>query len=141
MTSIIEILTARWQHATNLLLGIWLVISPWALGYVDQAAAALNASVIGVLIALVAASALVAYQEPPASGARERGLGKFAPQIAEEWISAALATWLIVSPYLLNYAAMPAASWTHFAVGVLVLALTVWAAIAAQQSGGVPSKG
>jgi hypothetical protein len=141
MTSMTEKLTAHWQHAANLLLGFWLIVSPWVLGYTEQAAAALNASVTGVFIALVAASALVAYDEPRANGTGKRGLGKVAPRLAEEWFAAVFAAWLIVSPSVLGYATEQAASWTHFAVGVLVIVLALWAAIAAQRADGAASNG
>jgi hypothetical protein len=141
MTSITDKLTAQWQHAANFLLGVWLVASPWLLAYVDQAPAALNASVVGVLVALVAAAALAADHEPRAHATGERGLGKFAPRLAEDWITAGLGAWLIVSPYILGFGAMPAASWTHFVVGVLVIALALWAAIAAQHADGAASGG
>jgi hypothetical protein len=47
----------------NLPLGVWVIVSPWALAYADQTTAAWNASLVGLAIALVAASALVAYHE------------------------------------------------------------------------------
>jgi hypothetical protein len=119
MTGIPEKLTARWQRAANFLLGICLVVSPWVLAYADQTAAAWNASVTGLAIALIAASALVAYHE------------------WEEWITAVLAAWLIVSPYILGFGTMQAASWTHFVVGVLVAVLALWSAITALVPGGI----
>jgi hypothetical protein len=139
MTSMTEKLIAQWQHAANFLLGVFLIVSPWVLGYVDQPAAALNASVVGVLIALVAASALVAYDDPRANGTNKRGLGKVAPRLAEEWFAAIFAAWLIVSPSVLGYATVQAASWTHFAVGVFVIILALWAAIVAQRADGAAS--
>ena len=123
MISIPEKLTARWQDAANFLLGLCLIASPWVLGYSNQTAAAWNASTTGFAIALVAASALVAYYD------------------WEEWITALLAAWLIVSPYLLGFDAMQAASWTHFVIGVLVAVLAVWAAITARVADGAASKG
>jgi hypothetical protein len=122
MSGIPEKLTARWQHAVNFLLGICVAFSPWALGYDDQTAAAWNAFVTGLAIALVAASTLVAYHE------------------WEGGITAVLAAWLIVSPYLLGFGTSQAASWTHFVVGVLVAVLALWAAINARVSGGIASK-
>jgi hypothetical protein len=116
MFGIPEKVAARWQHAVNFLLGICVAFSPWALGYDDQTAAAWNVFVTGLAIALVAASTLVAYHE------------------WEEGITAVLAAWLIVSPYLLGFGT------THFVVGVLVAVLALWAAINARVSGGMASK-
>jgi hypothetical protein len=127
-----EKLTARWQHGANVLLGVWLAVSPWALAFADQSAAALNASVIGLLITLVAGSALLANREPRAHGGGERGLGRVAPWLTQEWITAEVGAWLIVSPYFLGFDTMQGASWTHFSVGALVVVLTLWAVISAQ---------
>jgi len=122
MISIPEKLTARWQDAANFLLGLCLITSRWVLAYSSQMAAAWNASVTGLAIALVAASTLVAYTE------------------WEEWITAGLAGWLIVSPYILAFGTMQTASWTHFVVGVLVAALAPWAAITARVAGETVTK-
>jgi hypothetical protein len=123
MTGIPEKLTARWrwQHAANFLLGLCLIVSPWVFIYVDQTAAAWNASVTGLAIALVAASTLVTYHE------------------WGERVTAVLAVWLLVSPYLLGFSTMQAASWTHFVVGLLVAGLALWAGITERESGGVAS--
>jgi hypothetical protein len=123
MIIIPEKLTARWQVAANFLLGLCLIISPLVLSYADQTAAAWNASVIGLAIAVVAASTLVAYHE------------------WGERITAVLAAWLLVSPYILGFSTMTAASWTHFVVGMLAAVLALWSASTARDSGGVASKG
>jgi hypothetical protein len=125
MAGIPEKLTAgwRWQHAANFLLGICLIVSPWVLDYADQAAAAWNVAVTGLAIAVVAASTLLIYHE------------------WGERITALLAAWLLVSPYILGFSTMTAASWTHFVAGVLVAVLALWSASSARESGGVASKG
>jgi hypothetical protein len=118
MTSIAEKLSAQWHVVANVLLGIWLAVSPWVLDYAGQTAAAWNASMIGLAIALVSASALLAYRK------------------WEDWIIALLAAWLMASPYILGFGTMPAARWTHFVVGVLVAVLALWSAITAHAIGG-----
>jgi hypothetical protein len=123
MTSITEKLRAQWQDTANFLLGICLVASPWVLAYTDQTTAAWNASAIGLAIALVAVSALLAYYE------------------WEERITALLAAWLIMSPSILGFSTMQAASCTHFVIGLLVAVLALWAAIAAQFTDRAASKG
>jgi hypothetical protein len=125
MAGIPEKLTAgwRWQHAANFLLGCCLIVSPWVLSYVDQTAAAWNASVTGLAIAVVATSTLVAYHE------------------WGERITAVLAAWLLVCPYILGFSTMTAASGTHFVVGVLVAVMALWSASTARESGGAASKG
>jgi amino acid permease len=122
MLGITKKLTARWQKVANFLLAISLIVSPWAFAYADHTAAALNATLTGVAIALVAVLAPAAYEE------------------WQEWITAALAGWLIVSPYLLGFGTMHTASWTHVIVGVLVAVLTLWAGITARYGGSAASK-
>jgi hypothetical protein len=47
--------TKRWQDQVILLLGIWLFISPWVLGYPVDTRVAINAYIAGALIAVLAA--------------------------------------------------------------------------------------
>jgi hypothetical protein len=122
MNTITEKITAQWQDVVNILLGIWLVVSPWVLAYVDETMAAWNAAVIGVVIALAAMSALVAYEK------------------WEEWITAALAAWLIASPYVFGFGGMQAAAWNHLVVGLLVGVLALWRAMTAHGTGGLATK-
>jgi hypothetical protein len=96
----------------NLVLGVWLAVSPWALSYASQSTPAWNAHAVGVVIAVAALASLVAFQ------------------VWEEWVNAALAVWLIVSPYILGFSGQVAAFWNQLIVGVLVGALAIWAAVA-----------
>ena len=112
-----ETLAARWKDAANLGLGLWLVISPWALGYVDETTATRNAWIVGAIIAVAALAALVAFQK------------------WEEWVNAALAIWLIAAPYALGFTAHTSATWNHVVVGVAVAVLAVWAAMEETDTG------
>jgi hypothetical protein len=47
--------TRRWQDGVILLLGIWLFISPWALGYPSDSPPATNAFLAGAVMAILAA--------------------------------------------------------------------------------------
>jgi hypothetical protein len=115
-------LAMRWKDAANLVLGAWLAISPWVLGYAAEMAAAWNAHVVGLIIAVAAGAALVAFQK------------------WEEWTNAALGAWLIVSPYLLGFGESAYALWNQTIVGLLVGGLAVWAAVTASDDG-VTAKG
>jgi len=48
-------LAKRWQDMAILLLGLWLFVSPWVLGYDSASPQAINAYIAGLLIALLAA--------------------------------------------------------------------------------------
>lgn len=45
----------KWEEWTNLAIGAWVAISPWALGFSNLATAAWNAVIIGILVFCVAA--------------------------------------------------------------------------------------
>ena len=44
----------RWQSWLNVIVGIWMFISPWVLRYTDVSDGALNAWIFGVVTVLVA---------------------------------------------------------------------------------------
>lgn len=45
----------RWQDQAILLLGIWLFVSPWVLGYAADSPQSINAYIAGAVIAVLAA--------------------------------------------------------------------------------------
>lgn len=110
-------LTTHWRDVANLVLGLWLAISPWALSYMMEAIPAWNALVVGMIIAVAAAATLIAFHK------------------WEEWVNVVLAIWLIVSPFVLGFAAHTTATWTHIIVGVLVGILALWTAITTPEAG------
>ena len=110
MSDVRKVLAHRWQDAINLLLGIWLIVSPWALLEAATGAAAVNAWVLGVIIVVAAASALVAFHR------------------WEEWASVLFGVWLIVSPWILGFGALMPAVVNQIVVGVLVGGLALWQA-------------
>ena len=73
----------QWTDVANLVLGIWLVLSPMILSYRVETIPAANTSIVGAIIAVMAAATLIAFHE------------------WEEWVNVVLAIWLIVSPFLL----------------------------------------
>lgn len=115
-----EKLTTQWKDAGNLVLGLWLALSPWVLSYAQEATPAWNAHIVGVIIAVAAFAALAAFQK------------------WEEWFNAALGAWLIVSPFILGFSAISAALWNQLVVGLVVLVLSAWAAMA-ETDGTIPA--
>ena len=56
---------AVWEEWLNLIVGLWLIISPWVLGFAHATAMTVNV-VIGILVAVLAAIELwLRYQQPP----------------------------------------------------------------------------
>src|SRR5438552_4077994 len=77
----------NWQDWLDMVLGLWLVVSPWILDFADNdPAATRNAVVVGIVIAVLSALTFLAYH------------------VVEEWIDVILGFWLIVSPWVLSSA-------------------------------------
>ncbi len=105
MATLGERLTRQWPDVLNALLGLWLIVSPWLLAYSGEATAAWNAWVPGVIIAVAALAALFSFHE------------------WEEWVNGLLGVWLVISPWLLGYSALAAATWNHVVVGAIAAIL------------------
>ena len=89
----------------NLILAAFLFLTPWIFGFVADHAAAPNAWVSGIAIGVVAVAALTKFAE------------------WEEWINLALGLWVLVSPWVLSFAAQTTARWAHVCVGLIVAVL------------------
>ncbi|MER3479444.1 MAG: hypothetical protein C4327_02900 [Meiothermus sp.] len=97
----------RWQDISNLVLGLWLVLSPWILGYASTSAALWNGILVGIVVAVLALTHM-------------RG-----GPLWEEWVSLALGIWLILSPWLLGFSSLSVPTWNAVVVGVLVAILAL----------------
>jgi len=110
------VLSNRWQDWLNLVLGAWLFISPWVLGFAQTAAAAgathslaaSNAWIFGVIVMLLSIAALARTQP------------------WEEWLNLIAGIWLFISPWLLRYSQDYHALWNALIVGALVFILAIW---------------
>lgn len=122
----------HWQDWVNLILAIWLFISPWVLQFGSNvapavvgpqgnaavppaaavvgnpAAAGWNAWILGVVIFLVAASALARLS------------------LWQEWVNLILGIWLFIAPWALGFSNLANAAWDHWIVGVLVFLFALW---------------
>lgn len=102
--------TRRWQDWVNLLLGVWLVVSPWALNYAgDVRSAASNAYLLGLAIVVFAALAV------------------YMPKAWEEAVSIVLGIWMIIAPWVLGFNTHIAVLLNAVVVGLLVAGLATWA--------------
>ena len=100
--------STRWQDVINLLVGLWLIISPWAVSYSGDERAMANAVIFGIIVAVLSVAALTAFQE------------------WEEWINALIGIWLIISPWVLGFSGDNAAMQNLVVAGIIVLVLSVW---------------
>ncbi len=108
----------HWQDPINLVLGLWLIASPWALSYNYERVATWNAAIVGLLIAAAALYTL------------------FRIMAWEEWAGVAFGVWMIVSPWVLGFSAVAAATWNAVLIGLAVAALALWVLATDRDLGG-----
>ncbi len=108
----------HWQDPVNFLLGAWLLVSPWALHYRADAAPTWNAIALGILIAAAALLALLRLMA------------------WEEWASVAFGAWLLISPWILGFSGVTAATRNAVIVGAVVAVLALWALATDRDIGG-----
>ena len=56
---------AEWEEWVNLVLGLWLIVSPWLLGFIANVNAMWTHVIIGVLVAAVSAWAVWGHRHTP----------------------------------------------------------------------------
>lgn len=98
----------HWQDPVNALLGAWVILSPWALGFQDMTTVMGNAVIIGVALIAAALGAI------------------FVPRAWEEWTEGALGVWLIISPWALGFSTHYQATLNMVVSGIAVTALALW---------------
>ncbi len=97
----------QWEDWSSWALGIWLVLSPWALFFDQETRALENAIAVGALILVAEVVELSVFRD------------------WEEWINVVAGVWLAISPWVLGITST-AARWNFVGVGVLVVALALY---------------
>lgn len=97
-----------WEDWTNLVLGLWLIASPWILQFTTAPVAARNVWIAGGIIAVLAAAALYQVQQ------------------WEEWTNAVIGIWLVVSPWVLGFSNDAVTTWNSAIIGLVVLCVAGW---------------
>ena len=69
--------TFKWEDWAGVVLGVWLLLSPWVLGYSDHFAATANAVVLGIILASEELMHLGRHED------------------AEEWVDVVAGLWLV----------------------------------------------
>jgi hypothetical protein len=100
--------TKQPQDWINLILAALLLVSPWLFDFAGERVPAWHACIAAVVIGGFAMAALAAFAE------------------WEEWINLALGIWLAAAPWVLGFAGITNAMWTHLVVGLLVAAAAAW---------------
>lgn len=109
-----ELADARMASGLNVLLGIWLIISPFVIGYVFHHSALWNTIAVGILVLWFSATRAL-------NPVRWLGLS---------WLNCLLAIWLIISPFVLGYWPLSAALWNDIACGIFLGVVTLWSGAA-----------
>jgi SPW repeat len=122
MTNLETVSNARWQDVVNFVLGTWLFISPWVLGFRDAGVIATSAWLFGIIIAGLALAAIFAYES------------------WEEWVAAAIGVWVFISPWVLGAASDARILWSSLIVGALLVILALWSSSLEHGSGAVTSR-
>jgi len=89
----------------SLILGIWLIVSPLALGYAPTSAQTANDILLGVL--LVLCSAWIVRRAPDSSGVN--------------WFEVLCSIWLCAAPFALHYQRLSPAMTNDLAIGIITL--------------------
>jgi hypothetical protein len=97
----------QWEDWTSWALGLWLLLSPWALFFDNESRAMENAVAVGALVIIAEIVELSIFRD------------------WEEWINVALGAWLAISPWTLGIA-NAAARWNFLIIGILILALALY---------------
>lgn len=98
----------HWQDVVNALVGLAVLLSPWWLGFTDSMAATVNALVVGLALIAAALGAILV------------------PRPWEEWTEAGLGLWLIMSPWVLQYALERPNRLAMVALGAVVVLIATW---------------
>jgi hypothetical protein len=109
----------RWQDWLDVLLGGWLIFSPWQLNYTVQSETA-TSNALGLGTVLVVFNLL--------SACRLTDSG-------QEILNILLGLWLINSPYALNFASVKSPTINTIVVGLMVVMLASWQLYDATKSG------
>lgn len=105
---------ARTASGINVLLGIWLIISPWVFGYAYASGNAplWNSVVVGALVLILAATR---FSSPHTAA----GLS---------WTNLVLGLWTIASPWIYEYDRIGSAAWDNIATGIAIMLVALWSA-------------
>lgn len=95
----------HWQDIVSLMLGVWLVLSPFVLGF--SGAATWITIILGLFVILFAVE------------------GFIVPSYLEEWGEILLGLALLVAPWAIGYEAVSATA-SSMVAGLLVILFAVW---------------
>ena len=98
----------HWQDPVSALLGAWLMVSPWLLGFQHVTIATVSTVGIGALLLAASTGAMVL------------------PAAWEEWLEVAFGAALMAAPVLLGFASVAPALQNALITGAVVIFLALW---------------
>jgi hypothetical protein len=98
----------RWQDQLILVLGLWLIVSPWALAYPAGSLQMTNAIVSGLILAVLSAFEL------------------YKTYFWAVVVNLLVGIWVVISPWVLRIADTRTVMWNELIVGIAVVVLALW---------------
>ncbi len=98
-----------WEDWLGMLVGVWLIVSPWLLGYSDETTPQLLAVVPGAI--------LVAAELANVEGHTD----------AEEWVDVMVGAGLVVAPFVFGFDSETVPTGNSIASGLATMLLAGWA--------------
>jgi hypothetical protein len=99
--------SSGWKSSIELVIGLWLLFSPLALGFFSNSSASMVTILVATVVFFVSQLG-IANQQP-----------------WEEWVNLIAAVILIAAPWVLGYASIASATWNSVVCGGLLVLLTV----------------
>ncbi len=104
----------RWASWINFILGLWLIVSPFALKYSHVAGAVPEDVILGILIAAFSLWMAATYEAPSGPA----------------WLVVLFGIWVIIAPFVLGYSGQLASRvGNDVIVGIVVLVLALVRAV------------
>jgi hypothetical protein len=100
---------ARTASGINILLGIWLIVSPWVFDYSGRPAV-VSSVFVGALIAILAGCRIATWRE----------------SVGLSGVNLVLALWTIASPWVCGYSTNVGGVSDNVILGILIAALALW---------------
>jgi hypothetical protein len=96
------------------LAGVWLLISPFVIGFASLTSAMTNNVICGAVVIVLAVTRF-------AGASRQAWLS---------WINCLIGLWTLISPWVLGFAGYRAATTNNVIIGIVIAVLAFWSAAA-----------
>jgi hypothetical protein len=106
------------------LAGIWLLISPFVVGFAYLTAAMTNNVVCGAVVIILAL-------------ARFAGASR---QVWMSWVNCLIGIWVLISPWVIGFARNHPATTNNVIIGIIIAILAFWSAVASTPTEGTVTR-